>query len=138
MVWGMRTRHIIARWLGYHHELVTAQAENTRLANKFREAYGRTQRQMRRYRHDLQNAETACSIYRERVKVLEEELRDREAQVQALLARCRANRAATMEAEDRMGRAHTLVARARHTMNINPKGAQAMLDQAVSLLEGDR
>ena len=134
MVRGMRTRHIIARWLGYHTQLAQLRSRCALLEEQRHGARTRSTRNLARAAAEKRRADAATV----RLAEADQALRDHEAQVQALLARCRANRAAIMEAEDRMGRAHTLVARARHTMNINPKGARAMLDQAVGLLGDDR
>lgn len=133
MVWGMRTRHIIARWLGHHHELSQLRSRCALLEEQRHGARTRSTRNLARASAEKRRADAATVQLAE----ANQALRDSDTQVQSLVDRCRANRAAIMEAEDRMGRAHTLVARARHTININPKGARAQLDQAVRLLEGE-
>lgn len=116
----------IARWLGYHHELAQLRSRCALLEEQRHGARTRSTRNLARAAAGERRAAAATSL-------LAEARRERD-QWERTAAACEQT-LADMSADDR--RAEALILRARHTININPKGAQAHLDQAVRILRGE-
>ena len=88
-------RRTLAKWLGYHDDIVSLRAECVSAKNHISAMKARHRRVLDAYDRTLDG------------------MRDDDLRVE------------------------TLIRKARHTININPKGAQAHLDQAVRILRGE-
>lgn len=126
MVWGMRTRHIIARWLGYESEISKLRARCALLEEQRHGARTRSRRNLAHARVEQCRADAATGL-----------LIEARAERDSLRKVVDAYDRTLNELRDEGRRVEILITRARHTMNINTKGAQAHLDQAVRLLKGE-
>lgn len=82
----------IARWLGYHHELAQLRSRCALLEEQRHGARTRSTRNLARESAEKRRADAATV----RLAEANQALRDSDAQVQSLVDRCRANRAAIM------------------------------------------